>query len=102
MSETTQTESAAAEQSQNSRGQRKVLKGRVVSTKMDKSIVVEVTQTTRHALYHKVLRKQNKFYAHDENNEARVGDKVEIMGTRPLSKLKRWRLVKILEKAPGA
>ena len=75
------------------------LVGEVVSDKMDKTIVVEVSRRVRHARYQKVLTKYKKFYAHDEKNEAGVGDKVRIVDSRPLSKLKRWTLVQVLEKA---
>ncbi len=81
------------------RGKRKVFVGVVVSDKMDKTIVVAVDRLVRHPLYKKVIRKTSKFYAHDENNECRVGDIVEIMETRPLSKLKRWRVVRIIQRA---
>jgi small subunit ribosomal protein S17 len=86
----------------NSRGTRKVMQGIVVSDGCDKTIVVQVERTTRHPLYHKILRKRRKFHVHDEANGAKVGDKVEIMGTRPLSKLKRWRLVRIIEAGSNA
>jgi small subunit ribosomal protein S17 len=86
----------------NSRGTRKVMQGVVVSNGSDKTIVVQVERTTRHALYHKIVRKRKKFHVHDEANDAKVGDKVEIMGTRPLSKLKRWRLVRIIEAEANA
>ncbi len=82
------------------RGTRKELVGEVVSNKMDKTITVRVERATQHALYRKTIRVRKKFYAHDENNEAMVGDRVEIMGTRPLSAKKAWRLVRILDKAP--
>lgn len=81
------------------RGKRKVFVGVVVSDKMDKPVVVAVDRLVRHPLYKKVIRKTSKFYAHDENNECRVGDIVEIMETRPLSKLKRWRVVRIIQRA---
>ncbi len=81
------------------RGKRKVFVGVVVSDKMDKTVVVAVDRLVRHPLYKKVVRKTSKFYAHDEFNECRVGDIVEIMETRPLSKLKRWRVVRILQRA---
>lgn len=73
--------------------------GRVVSSKMDKTIVVEVTRHVRHPFYQRVLRRRKKFYAHDERNQCREGDMVRIQETRPLSKLKRWRLVEILTRA---
>lgn len=81
------------------RGLRKKRLGRVVSDKMDKTIVVAVETKVRHPLYGKTVNRTTKFKAHDENNEARIGDKVSIMETRPLSKDKRWRLVEIVEKA---
>jgi small subunit ribosomal protein S17 len=80
------------------RGRRKVSIGRVVSDKMDKTIVVEVERTLRHPLYHRVIRRKNKFKAHDADEKANIGDRVKIMETRPLSKDKSWRLVEILEK----
>ena len=81
------------------RGIRKSRIGEVVSDKMDKTIVVAVKTKVRHPLYGKMINKTVKFKAHDENNECGVGDKVEIMETRPISKEKRWRMVKIVEKA---
>jgi len=72
--------------------------GRVVSTKMNKTIVVEVSMRKSHGLYRRVVSKTKKFYAHDENSTARVGDFVEIEETRPMSKLKRWRLKNIVQK----
>jgi len=89
-----------ANEKQAPRGTRKVLIGEVVSDKMDKTISVRVERATQHALYRKTIRLRKKFYAHDESNEAMVGDRVEIMGTRPLSAKKAWRLVRILDKAP--
>ncbi|ATY83702.1 30S ribosomal protein S17 [Kyrpidia spormannii] len=81
------------------RNQRKTRIGKVVSDKMDKTIVVAVVQSVTHPLYGKTVKRTTKFKAHDENNEARIGDTVKIMETRPLSKEKRWRLVEILERA---
>lgn len=81
------------------RGLRKVRIGKVVSDKMQKTIVVAVSTKVRHPLYGKTVNRTTKFKAHDENNEARIGDIVKIMETRPLSKEKRWRLVEILERA---
>jgi len=78
---------------------RKTRIGRVVSDKMDKTIVVAVEDDVKHPLYKKIMRRTTKFKAHDENNECGVGDRVEIMETRPFSKEKRWRLVRIIEKA---
>ena len=81
------------------RNQRKVREGLVVSDKMDKTIVVTVEDRVKHALYGKVLRKTSRLKAHDEQNQCGIGDRVLIMETRPLSATKRWRLVEILEKA---
>jgi len=81
------------------KGNRKSMTGTVVSDKMDKTIVVAVDFTYKHPLYKKILRKLKKYKAHDENNEARIGDKVLISETRPLSKTKRWKLVEIIKKA---
>ncbi|ALS24870.1 MULTISPECIES: 30S ribosomal protein S17 [Paenibacillus] len=81
------------------RNERKTQQGKVVSDKMDKTIVVAVETYKKHDLYHKRIKYTKKFKAHDENNEAKIGDIVEIMETRPLSKDKRWRLVKVVEKA---
>ena len=88
----------AAEQ----RGQRKTMEGVVVSDKMDKTRVVRVTRTVRHPFYLKVMTKSSKFHVHDESNQSREGDVIEITGTRPLSKLKRWRLVRVVKAAPRA
>ncbi|ADL53394.1 30S ribosomal protein S17 [Clostridium cellulovorans] len=81
------------------RTMRKTRIGRVVSDKMNKTIVVAVETKVRHPLYGKTVNRTTKFKVHDENNEANVNDRVEIMETRPLSKDKNWRLVKIVEKA---
>lgn len=81
------------------RNLRKVRVGLVSSNSMDKSITVVVERRVKHPIYGKFMKKSTKFMAHDENNECGVGDKVQIMETRPLSKRKRWRLIKILEKA---
>jgi len=81
------------------RNYRKTRIGRVVSDKMDKTVVVAVETKVRHPLYGKTVNKTTKFKAHDENNEANVNDRVLIMETRPLSKDKRWRVVEILERA---
>ena len=83
------------------RSKRKVLRGTVVSDKMDKTITVEITTQKSHPLYSKRVKYSKKFKAHDANNEAKVGDIVEIMETRPLSATKRFRLVEIVEKARG-
>ena len=81
------------------RPQRKMREGLVVSDKMDKTVVVEVEDRVKHALYGKVLRRTRKLKVHDEQNSAGIGDRVSIMETRPLSATKRWRIVEILEKA---
>ncbi len=80
------------------RNLRKTRTGKVVSNKMDKTIVVAVENHVRHPLYNKIVKKTYKLKAHDENNECNIGDTVKVMETRPLSKDKRWRLVEIVEK----
>ncbi len=81
------------------RNLRKTRIGKVISDKMDKTIVVAVENNVRHPLYKKIVKKTYKLKAHDENNECKIGDRVKVMETRPLSKDKRWRLVSIVEKA---
>ncbi|MFQ5823436.1 MAG: 30S ribosomal protein S17 [bacterium] len=81
------------------RGVRKTKIGKVVSNQMDKSIVVAVERLVKHPLYRKYFKKTSKFMAHDKENQCQIGDIVKIMETRPLSKMKRWRLVEIIEKA---
>jgi len=81
------------------RQNRKEIIGKVTSNKMDKSVVVAIERKVKHPLYGKFLKKTKKFVAHDENNECNEGDIVQLMETRPLSKNKRWRLVKIVERA---
>jgi len=81
------------------RNLRKVRIGKVVSDKMDKTIVVAVVDNVKHPLYGKIVKRTYKLKAHDENNECQVGDRVKVMETRPLSRDKRWRLVEIVEKA---
>ena len=78
---------------------RKTRVGKVVSDKMDKTIVVAIADSVQHPLYKKIIKRTYKLKVHDENNECRVGDTVRIMETRPLSKDKRWRLVSVIEKA---
>ena len=85
--------------SENTRAFRKTRIGTVVSDKMDKTIVVAIETNVQHKLYHKIIKRTYKLKAHDENNECGIGDTVEVMETRPLSKDKRWRLVRIIEKA---
>ena len=81
------------------RNMRKVKVGKVVSDKMDKTMVVAVEDSVKHPLYKKIVKRTKKLKAHDEKNECKIGDRVEIMETRPLSKDKRWRLVEIVERA---
>jgi small subunit ribosomal protein S17 len=96
MSENIQTSQAVAGVTRNDR---KIREGYVVSDKMNKTIVVELEDRKKHPMYRKVVRTTSKVKAHDEANTAGVGDRVQIMETRPLSATKRWRLVEILEKA---
>ena len=95
MADTTNTAVTAEE-----RGKRKERVGEVISNKMTKTVVVRVMRRHPHAVFKKVVTSYNKFYAHDEKSEAKVGDRVRIVETRPLSKLKRWRLVEVVERAP--
>ena len=81
------------------RALRKVRVGMVVSDKMDKTVVIAIEDNVKHPVYGKIIKRTLKVHAHDESNECGVGDRVEIMETRPLSKTKRWRLVQIIEKA---
>ena len=81
------------------RNLRKTRTGKVVSDKMDKTIVVAVENNVKHPLYKKIIKRTYKLKAHDEKNECRTGDRVRVMETRPLSKEKRWRLVSVIEKA---
>lgn len=81
------------------RNLRKTRTGRVVSNKMDKTIVVAVVDNVKHPLYGKIVKRTYKLKAHDEQNECNIGDRVKVMETRPLSKDKRWRLVEVIEKA---
>ncbi len=83
---------------QDNRKARRMQVGRVTSAKMQETIVVEVDRLVRHPRYDKFMRKSTKLYAHNANNEAKVGDTVEIMATRPISKLKRWRLIRIINR----
>jgi small subunit ribosomal protein S17 len=81
------------------RGRRKARTGVVVSDKMDKTVLVSIDRQIRHPLYRKIVRRSSKLAAHDERNEAHVGDTVRVVETRPLSKTKRWRVVEIVERA---
>lgn len=95
-----QTQQQKEETTGRQRGQRKVLRGTVVSDAMQRTIVVQVERIAMHPRYRKTVKVRRKFYAHDQEEQARIGDVVEIMSTRPLSKLKRWRLVRIVQAAP--
>lgn len=94
MSESENTAEASAR-----RNRRKLREGMVLSSSMDKTLVVAITERVRHPRYKKTVQRTKKLYAHDANNEAGVGDRVRVAETRPLSKLKRWRLVEIVERA---
>lgn len=94
-----ETATAAAGQPSAERTVRKEKIGLVVSDKMNKTIIVAVERKVKHPMYGKFIKKTTKFAAHDENNDAHLGDKVLIMETRPLSKTKRWRLVRVVERA---
>lgn len=98
----TKTAAVIEKSAEADRAQRKTMEGVVVSDKMDKTRTVRVTRTVKHPFYQKVMTKSSKFHVHDETNSSREGDQVEITSTRPLSKLKRWRLVRILKAAPRA
>jgi small subunit ribosomal protein S17 len=95
---TTETQTAKAEE----RGERTVLTGKVTSAKMEKTIVVEVQRLMQHPKYRRVIRISKKFYAHDEKRQAKAGDTVRIVASRPLSKLKRWRLKEVLTRNASA
>ena len=97
--ETVNTSKQATEQAPAARGRRQVKVGRVVSEKMNKTVVVAVENTTTHRLYHRYMKRTTKFHAHDEDNRCKVGDEVEIVSSRPLSKTKRWRVREILMRA---
>lgn len=81
------------------RNKRKIRTGKVISNRMQKTIVVAVERLLQHPRYKRIVKRTNKLYAHDEKNECKIGDKVKVMEIRPLSKLKRWRVVSVLEKA---
>ena len=93
------TPATPAEATPAERGRQQVKVGRVVSNKMDKTVIVGVENTTTHRLYHRYLKRTSRFAAHDEQNQCQVGDEVEIVSSRPLSKTKRWRVRRILKKA---
>ena len=99
MAETAETTPSNTETAAPQKARRQVKVGRVVSNKMDKTAVVAVEETVTHRLYHRYLKKTKKFHAHDEENQCNVGDEVEIVSSRPLSKTKRWRVREILKRA---
>lgn len=103
MAETQETQSAPqanqAETAASRGGRQQVKVGRVVSNKMDKTVIVAVEKTVTHRLYHRYIKQTSKFAAHDEENRCNVGDEVEIVSSRPLSKTKRWRVREILKRA---
>jgi small subunit ribosomal protein S17 len=104
MADTSQTSQASetpqgTETAASTQGRRQVKVGRVVSNKMDKTAVVAVEETMTHRLYHRYMKKTKKFHAHDEENQCNVGDVVEIVSSRPLSKTKRWRVREIVKRA---
>jgi len=78
---------------------RKTIVGRVINDAMNKTVTLSIERMFRHPRYKKIVKKTSKIYAHDEKNDCRVGDKVKVMSTRPLSKLKRWRVIEVLERA---
>ena len=96
MTETTTTSATIDEALRNAR---KVREGIVVSNKMNKTIVISIVERVRHPRYSKFVQRTKKLYAHDEANDAQIGDRVRVMETRPMSKQKRWRLVEVLERA---
>jgi small subunit ribosomal protein S17 len=102
MTPETQTAPAAGKLEHSERGERTILTGKVTSAKMEKTIVVEVQRLVQHPKYRRVVRISKKFYAHDETRQAKLGDTVRIVSTRPLSKLKRWRLKEILTQNKSA
>ena len=90
---------AETKEDEGTRGQVKVMVGTVLRTGLNKTVVVEIIRNAKHPLYKKVIRRKKRYLAHDEKNECGVGDQVELMHTRPLSKLKRWRVSRIVAKA---
>jgi small subunit ribosomal protein S17 len=96
MAETAETQTAPTTAE---RGRQQVKVGRVVSNKMDKTVIVAVENTTTHRLYHRYMKRTSKFAAHDEQNQCNIGDEVEIVSSRPLSRTKRWRVRSILKRA---
>jgi small subunit ribosomal protein S17 len=98
MADETQTQQSAVPTAEQKRGTRKTRVGEVISNNMNKTIVVRSVTRVPHPRFGKIVKQMKKFYAHDEENKARMGDTVRIMETRPLSKLKRWRLVEVVQK----
>jgi small subunit ribosomal protein S17 len=98
MAETTTETTQDTAPATSERGRRQVKVGRVVSNKMDKTVVVAVAETFTHRLYHRTIKQTKKLYAHDEENRCNVGDEVEIVSSRPLSKTKRWRVREIVKR----
>lgn len=94
------TETSQSEEKTVERKKRKIRTGKVISNKMEKGIVVGVERLVRHPRYDRVVKKTTKLIVHDEENTCRIGDRVKVMETRPLSKTKHWRLVEIIERAP--
>ena len=90
---------STANASDTKRNERRLVRGQVTSDKMQKTVVVEVRRKVRHPLYEKYISRRTKLHAHDENNDARIGDVVEVMQTRPMSATKRWRLVRVVQRA---
>ena len=99
MSESTAAGAATVETEAARENRRKVREGLVVSTKMDKTIIVSVVERVRHERYSKTIQRTQRLHAHDENGDAKLGDRVRLQETRPLSKTKRWRLVEVVERA---
>ena len=102
MSEATATTEAAPVAAEAKRGVKKTLQGVVVSDKSSKTIVVQVTRRVRHPVYGKEIKISKKYHAHDEKSEAKMGDTVRIIESRPISRLKRWRLIQVIAKAKAA
>ena len=96
------TAPASTEEASKDRGRRQVQIGLVVSDKMDKTVVVAVETQVMHRLYQRSMKRTQKFYAHDEQNDCGVGDRVEIVASRPMSRLKRWRVRKVLQQGQGS
>ena len=99
MTEATTSEDATSEDPTTDRGRRKTRIGKVVSDRMDKTLVVSIERLVKHEVYGRYVRRRSKFKVHDEKNEGKVGDLVRFMETRPISKDKRWRVVEVLERA---